>query len=73
MEDYIKLLNRLQQEQRELYILKEQKSKFAFIARSQINNLIKQYDDAILYHLRVMEKVMNEEYQFLPKWKKVEV
>jgi len=45
MEEYIKLLNRLQQEQKELYIFKDQKSRFDFIGRSQIIDLIKQSDD----------------------------
>lgn len=73
MEEYIKLLERLQQEQRELYILRDQKSKFAFIAKNQITDLIKQYDEAILCHLRIMEEAMDEEYMFIQKCKNVKV
>ena len=41
--------------------------------RGNLDYLIKQYDKAILYHLRVMEEAMDEEYKFIQKWKTANV
>ena len=67
--EYYKLIDRLQKEQRELYILKYNLGIFSWFQKSQLNNLIKEYDKAIYRLLLETEQVLKEEYDFLQKLK----